>query len=381
MLTLTDADPVANQMFQGAGRAVANAGSGWFAAWVSLGPVVDVHSHFMPLDLPDLGASTADGRWPSLRTDDGGKGRIVRGAETFRVVTSACWDLEVRLRALDDTGVERQVISPVPVSFVYWAEPNLAVAFARAQNERLAETAGASAGRLIAFGGVPLQDVDAAIAELERVVGALDMAGVEIGTSVEGRELDDAALRPFFSAAESLGVPIFVHPCDGARAIRRQGQPYEFGLGMLTDTALAAAALVFGGVLEDCPNLKVGLAHGCGTFAWAYPRIANGSTLLPGSKPPDATEEMVRRMWVDSLVFDPLHLPLLFERFGADHVMLGSDAPFYPSAWGAPQDVVTGAVKAGLCDEATATGILGANALEFLAANTAANDAVRERER
>jgi hypothetical protein len=74
MLTLTDADPVANQMFHGAGRAVANAGSGWFAAWVSLGPVVDVHSHFMPLDLPDLGASTADGRWPSLRTDDGGTG-------------------------------------------------------------------------------------------------------------------------------------------------------------------------------------------------------------------------------------------------------------------------------------------------------------------
>jgi aminocarboxymuconate-semialdehyde decarboxylase len=365
----------AKRSFRGAGRPVAILGCGWFAVEVQHGsdarnaaavPVVDVHSHFMPLHLPDLGAHTGDPRWPALQVGDT-KGQIVCGSETFRVVSRTLWDLDARLEALKESGRQTQVISPVPVTLAYWADPKLATAFARAQNERLSETVEAAGGALMALGGVPLQDVDASIGEMERLSSVLGLAGVEIGTEVDGRELDDQTLRPFFQAAEALDVAIFVHPNDGAGAVRRRGQPYEFGLGMLTDTALAATALVFGGVLEACPRLRIGLAHGCGSFPWTYPRLLKASSLLPSPPPPAHTDDLVRRLWVDSLVFDPLHLPLLFERFGSGHVMLGSDYPFYPASWGAPEAVVTEGVAHGFCTAAQAEGILGANALEFLA--------------
>jgi aminocarboxymuconate-semialdehyde decarboxylase len=259
------------------------------------------------------------------------------------------------------------VLSPVPITLVTWAEPGLAAQFARAQNDALAAVAASAPDRFRWFGSVPLQDVELAVAELERSTRELGMAGVEIGTEVGGLELDDPSLRPFFAAAAALGIPVFVHPTDSAHAIRRTGAPYEFGLGMLTDTAMAAGALVFGGVLAELPTLRVGLAHGCGSFPWAYPRLARGATLGNGSAEVSDHDAEVRRLWVDALVFDPLHLPLLFERFGADHVLLGSDFPFYPPAWGGPLDVLDQATAAGLCTPAQATAIRASNAVAFLA--------------
>jgi aminocarboxymuconate-semialdehyde decarboxylase len=362
---MTDATKPAKWKFRGSGQAVAAHRPSWFAIEVTVGSLVDVHSHFMPRELPDLGIRTGDSRWPSLRVGDE-KARIVRGAATFRVVARSCWDPVSRLEAVEAAGLGIQVISPVPISLVYWAEPGLATAFARAQNERLAETAAASGGRLLAMGSVPLQDVDAAIEEAERITGVLGMAGVEIGTHVEGRELDDPTIRPFFAAAESMGLPIFVHPIDGAGSIRRQGPLYEFGIGMLTDTALAAAALVFGGVLDEHPGLRIALAHGCGTFPWTYPRLLKAASLAPAYPAAASVDELVRRLWVDSLVFDPMHLPLLFERFGAGHVMLGSDFPFYPPSWGPPETVVAEAVRLGVCSKFDASGVLSRNAIEFL---------------
>ena len=112
---------------------------------------------------------------------------------------------------------------------------------------------------------------------MHRLVSELGLAGVEIGAQIDGRELDDQCLVPLFDAAEELDCIVFVHPMGGGQGtLRRDGQPYDFGLGMLTDTALAAAALVFGGVLERHPKLRVVMAHGCGTFPWALPRLAQG---------------------------------------------------------------------------------------------------------
>ena len=329
---------------------------------------VDVHTHFFPAGLGDLAASTGDERWPSLHIDEHNRGRIMRGDSVFRPVAAVCWDPLKRRQAMDESGVDVQVLSPVPVTLTTWAEPALAASFARRQNEALAGAAATAPDRYRWLGSVPLQDTDAAIAELEHATTQLGMAGVEIGTEVDGRELDDAALRPFFVAAAELDVPIFVHPTDGAHAIRRGGQPYEFGLGMLTDTAMAAAALVFGGVLDDVPTLRIGLAHGCGSFAWAYPRLARGTTMGPAA-PPLAlarTDALVRALWVDSLVFDPRHVPLLIERFGSDHIMLGSDFPFYPPAWGGSCDVLDNAARLGLCTDNDIAAIKSAKGLRFL---------------
>lgn len=339
-------------------------------------PAVDVHTHFFPLGLSDLAAATGDDRWPSLLVDGKGHGRIMRGATVFRPVAPACWDPAARLDAMDAAGIGIHVLSPVPVTLTTWADPAPAEAFARALNDALAAAAATASDRFRWFGSVPLQDTERAIAELTRAHDELGMDGVEIGTEVAGRELDDASLRPFFAAAADLDVPVFVHPTDGSGAIRRGGQPYEFGLGMLTDTAMAASALLFGGVLAELPTLRVGLAHGCGSFPWAYPRLARGATLGAPPAPLDlaATDALVRRLWVDSLVFDPRHLPLLAERFGADHIMLGSDFPFYPGAWGGPKQVIDEAVSMGLCTPAQAAAITSTNGLHFLGLGEVATD-------
>ncbi len=330
---------------------------------------VDVHTHFFPAGLTDLAALTGDSRWPSLHIAADSQARIMRGNEVFRLVAQTCWDPAARLEAMNAADVDVQVLSPVPVTLTTWAEPKLATDFARAQNDLFAAAASIAPDRFLWLGTVPLQDCDAAITEMERAL-SLGAKGVEIGTEANGRELDDTALRPFFAAAAELGVALFIHPTDSLGAIRRKGQPHEFGLGMLTDTAMAASALVFGGVLEECPGLRVGLAHGCGSFAWAFPRLARGATL---GTPPDSFErqmsgfaELLGLLWADTLVFDPDHLALLISRFGADHLFLGSDFPFYPPAWGAPTEVLDSAVEMGCCTAQEGSAMKGANGFRFL---------------
>lgn len=325
-------------------------------------PVVDIHAHFFPTGMTDFSSTTGDPRWPSLVVDDCSSHRLMRGSEVFRIVKKSCFDVDERIRDLDDAGVDKQVISPVPVTFVDWAPAREAARFLADQNDRISEAAAASQGRLLPMGALALQDPSMAVAELERI-RANGMVGVEIPACPAGRELDDPALDMFWEAAAGLQFPVFVHPAHQRTAIRRTGQPFENGLGMLTDTALAASALVYGGVLDRHPLLRVGLAHGCGSFAWVHPRLryfvgfsAEGDADL------DEFDEKVRRLWADSLVFDPAHFDLLCERFGADHIMLGTDHPFLPEGMEA---------QIGLLGEAATRSpvtpaALGRNTLSFL---------------
>ncbi len=334
-------------------------------------PRFDVHTHFFPAGLPDFAATTGDSRWPSLVVGEGDQGRIMRGHEVFRPVASTCWNLARRIEAMDASGIDCQVLSPVPVTLTTWADPTVADEFARTHNDAFAAAVSSVPGdRFRWMGTVALQDPTRAVTELVRGVSDLGMVGVEIGTEVGGVELDDSRFAEFFSEVEALDVPVFIHPTQGATAIRREGIPYEFGLGMLTDTATAVTALVFGGVLERHPRLRVGLSHGCGTFPAAYPRLVRGASLQPGAETVEQlsmrTSGLVKRLWTDTLVFDPHHLPLLIERFGADHLMLGSDFPFYPPSFGDPQATIAAAVDCGHCLADVGDAMYGRNAQRFL---------------
>lgn len=325
--------------------------------------VVDIHAHHFPVGLPDLAAQTGDSRWPSLVAGDGlgeGGGRLMQGERVFRKVRSVCFDGVERVRELDEAGVDHQVLSPVPVTLVDWAPPKDAARFLAAQNDGLAQVAHESGGRLLALGAVPLQDTDLAIAEMGRLWSELGMVGVEITAFVDGRELDDPTLDPFWAAASVEQVPIFIHPAHQRTAIRRKGEPYEFGIGMLTDTAQAAAALVYGGVLDRHADLRIALSHGCGTFGWAHPRLR----YLAGRDHVDAShlDDLVRSLWVDALVFDPVLLGVLAERFGPDHVLYGTDHPFLPEGFDGPREVLEVGIAAGHLDHRC----LGDNALAFL---------------
>lgn len=291
------------------------------------------------------------------------------GDTTFRAVREPLWDLEARVAELDAHSVALQVVSPTPILLTYWAEAKPALEFARAVNDSLAAHVAASCGRLVGLGTVPLQDPPLAVRELRRIVTELGLAGAEIGTSAAGREFDDPELAPFFNAAAELNASIFVHPLDGGgKSIRRGGQPYDFGLGMLTDTAIAATALVCGGVLERHRELRIGLAHGCGTFAWAAPRLKLATRLTDRRERHDTFDEMVSRLWVDTLVFDPEHLRLLVRRFGPGHVMLGTDYPFIPGQLEGARQFVESAAEVGALDWSQADAVLSGNVHAFLGA-------------
>lgn len=328
--------------------------------------VIDVHAHHFGRDAPNSRLHRRDPRLPLLTVDSDGDGRIMADGSLFRKVRPALWNVAERLADLDAAGVDIQVISPVPVTMVYDGDPVLAADFARHHNDGIAAAIAISGGRLLGLGTVALHDSNAAVAELRRLRNELGLHGVQIGTRVGPQELDDPALRPFFAAAEELDAPIFIHPVDGGGgAIRRTGWPYDFGLGMLSDTAMAATALVFGGVLEDFPRLRIALAHGCGTFPWAYPRLKLGAQ-ISGDADTARFDALTRRLFVDSLVFDPEHLRLLAHRFSPDRLLLGSDHPFIPQQPSAGVRMLQDAVNHGILPAGSEDKVMERNVLEFL---------------
>ncbi len=326
-------------------------------------PVIDIHAHHFPLGLPDLGSRTGEHRWPTLVVSaDRRSADIRRGTELFRRVSPSCFDASARIAEMDRAGVHRQVISPVPVMLTDWAPVGPASLFCRTVNDALAEVAASSGGRLLAFGAVPLPHIKQALTELERLRDELGLVGVELSAFPGGLEFDDPTLEPFWAVCAAQQVPVLVHPAHQELSIRRRGQPYEFGIGMHTDTALAAAALVFGGVLDRHPELRIALSHGCGAFPWTYPRLRYQATMTEPSRSA-ALDDAVRRLWADILVFDPLHLEVLVARFGADHLLYGTDHPFYPDGLQGPIDVLNAARRAGIGVDERA---LGLNAVQFL---------------
>lgn len=320
---------------------------------------VDVHAHFLGPDLPPPTNPAA----PRLVVDDADGGRILRGDTLFRRVTASLWDVPRRLAEMDLAGVSHQVISPVPVTMEHAVGDT---AYARAQNEAVAAACAASGGRLLGLACLPLHDARAAVAELDRSRGA-GLLGVEIGTRVGRRDLDDPSLAPVWDALAASGTAVFVHPVDEGRGVlRRAGPPYDLGLGMLTDTAIAASALVFGGVLQRHTGLRVALAHGCGTFPWAYPRlrVAAAREAIPGD--PERWDELSRRLYADTLVFDDEHLHLLVHRFGPERLLLGSDAPFFPDQMARSVGSVEQGHRSGALPLDVDLDRLARNAAEFL---------------
>ncbi|HWD05769.1 MAG TPA: amidohydrolase family protein [Amycolatopsis sp.] len=317
---------------------------------------VDAHAHHFGTDLP-LPAGDA----PRLVLD-GDSGRIMRGENTFRVVSPVLWDVPRRLAEMDRAGISHQVISPVPVAMEYAAEQP---AYAAATNDSIASACEAAGGRLFGLGCLPLADGESARTELERC-RRIGLRGVEIGTRVGELDLDASELDSFWAACDDLGAAVFVHPVEGGKGVvRRAGAPYDLGLGMLTDTAIAASALVFGGVLGRYRGLRVALAHGCGVFPWAYPRLRVAAALSRGDTAEDWDRE-ARRLYADTLVFDDEHLRLLVHRFGAERLLLGSDAPFFPDQMAKSMASIQSGLRSEALPRRAGHEFLAANAFEFL---------------
>jgi aminocarboxymuconate-semialdehyde decarboxylase len=240
------------------------------------------------------------------------------------------WDTGQRLRDMDANGVDVQVLAPTVFTFFYEREPQLALACAALQNDEIAAEIKRHPGRFLGLGGVPLQAPELAAAELKRAMQGLGLQGAMIGSNVNGRNLDDPALEPFWAAASALGAFIFVHPHAGAAGGRLGGYYLKNLVGLPFETTIAGASLVFGGVLERHPGLKICLAHGGGFLPYQAGRFRHGFAVRPEARinlanPP---EDSIGRLFYDTILHSGTTLAFLIGSVGADHVLLGSDYPF-----------------------------------------------------
>ncbi|MEK5334241.1 amidohydrolase family protein [Lysinibacillus sp. FSL W8-0992] len=324
---------------------------------------VDFHTHIIPEDIPNFVEKFGGERWPTLEKTCTCGANIMVAGQVFREVTDQVWSPEKRIQDMDAEGVDIQVLSPIPVTFSYWAEAHAAEEMARIQNDFIANTVRQYPKRFIGIGTVPLQDVEVAIREMDRCIHELGLKGIEIGTNVNSKNLDDPAFTAFFEMAEKWEVPLFIHPWETLGKDRMPRHNFMYTVGMPSETALAAASLINGGVIEKFPKLKVCFAHGGGSFPYILPRLDQGWKVWPHlrltSKPPSY---YAKNFYFDSLNYDPLNLQYLIDRFGADKIVMGSDYPFLLREI-PPGKIVDETLH---LSEEQRRDILGRNALAFL---------------
>ncbi|MBA0124272.1 amidohydrolase [Haloechinothrix sp. YIM 98757] len=327
--------------------------------------VIDVHTHYVPRGWPDLNeVAGAAHDWPWMRVETERDAVIMVGSREFRRVRADCWDAGTRVAAMDADGVDIQVVSPTPVFFSYSRPGPQAVKVARVFNDLALEICEPAPERLLPFCQVPLQDTDAACAELDRCLAA-GHVGVEIGNHVGDRDLDDAGIVTFLQHCADVGAPVFVHPWDMPSSPRLDRWMARWLTGMPAETHLSILALILGGVFDKVPDtLRICFAHGGGSFAFWLGRMENawyqrGDVIGTSERPPSYYLE---RFSVDTVVFDEQALRLLVDTLGSGQVMLGSDYP-YPLGERPVGEVVR---RADLQADGAKEAILGGNARSFL---------------
>jgi aminocarboxymuconate-semialdehyde decarboxylase len=291
---------------------------------------IDIHTHIMPQNMPDWTKKFGYGEFIHLE-ERNCKACMMKGDKVFRVVDKNTFDAGTRIEECLATGVTTQVISTIPVLFNYWAKPEDALQTSRFLNDHIAETAGLHPQHFIGLGTVPMQSTDLSIREMERCITELNLPGLEIGSNINGKNLSDESFLPFYGAAEQLGCALFIHPWEmmGEDQMEKYWLPWL--VGMPAETTRAICSLIFGGIFEKFPRLRVAFAHGGGSFPYTLGRIEHGFNVRPDLVQVDNTvspRSYLGKFWVDSLVHDRAALQFLLASAGEDSICLGSDYPF-----------------------------------------------------
>lgn len=293
--------------------------------------LVDVHAHLVPPEFEDLAGRFGGDRWPRMERFDSCSANLMVGQRVFRRLTDQSWDRDHRVADMERAGVSHQVVSPPPIMFCYWAQLEQGRVFSRMMNEHTARFCAAEPQHFSGMAVVPLQAPAIAVEELRHARDALGLRAVEIGTSPAGRDLDASEFEEFWAACEELDMAVFVHagsPVLGDARLDRYyfknlvGNPYE--------SALAAASIVFGGVLDRHPRLRLCFAHGCGALCSLLGRFRHGWRVRPEAKAVLRCDpvEGFHRIFLDTLTHDPLVVRILAAQLGWQGIVVGTDYPF-----------------------------------------------------
>jgi aminocarboxymuconate-semialdehyde decarboxylase len=293
-------------------------------------PVIDMHAHVMVQAVEDLAAGEEGRRAEAAQMASWmGAASNAHNRTLGPLYQPKFTDVSVRLADMDAMGVDIQAVSTSPTQYHYWAEEPLAERLVATANEHIAGFVAAHQERFVALGAVALQHPRLAVAQLQHAVKDLGLRGVEVSTRVRDRELADPAHEPFWEAAAALGAVVFIHPMGCTLGTRLDRFYLGNVIGNPAETTVALSHLVFSGVFERHPSLKVVAAHGGGYLPYYFARSDHAYAVRPESRTlPHPPSHYLRRVFFDSLVYDGVILRHLVEIVGASQVVLGTDYPF-----------------------------------------------------
>jgi aminocarboxymuconate-semialdehyde decarboxylase len=295
---------------------------------------IDIHAHLVPQSLWRA-AENGTPWYGFLHEPDDGLGTFLGGGKrTAFTSPKVRFTPDERLKDMDAQGVDVQVVSIHTPFFGYHLDPTDGRALAREVNDEIAGLARQWPRRFAGLATLPVQDVKAAVDELERAVTVLGLKGAELDTMVNGENWDEPKFLPLFKAAEAMGAVLFFHPQPQHNFLMQRTTRYGLfnSLGVILDDAIVVAVLIFGGIFDACPNLKVCIAHGGGPACFAMGRLDRGWQGTPAERRsiPQPPSSYQRKLYYDTVVGSEKALRFLLDEVGADRVVLGSDWPFVP---------------------------------------------------
>jgi aminocarboxymuconate-semialdehyde decarboxylase len=329
---------------------------------VTLPPAIDIHSHFFPERFIKLIEDAAARTGARIERSARGPAIVLAHGGT-PPLEPRFYDPDARIKDMNRKGIGVQALS-LTAPMVYWADADFGRRLAIAFNNAVAEAHRAFPDRFVGCATLPMQSAELAVEELERAATLPGIRAVYLGTNVNGRELSDPAFTPVFERCQALRLPVLLHPLNVVGAERLQPYYLHNFIGNPTDSAIAAAHLVFGGVLDRFPRLEVCLPHAGGSVPYLAGRLTHGQKVRPETrgvaKKPFAG--YLRRFTYDTLSHSPEALKYLIRLVGVDRVMLGSDYCF-DMGYERPREIVTKALGLKTAEQAR---ILRTNAARLL---------------
>lgn len=291
---------------------------------------IDTHTHIIPKKLPNWTEKFGYGDFIYLQHHKKGFAKMMRGNQFFREIKENAWNPELRIEEYARFNTQVQVVCTVPVMFSYWAKPIDGLDVARFLNDHIAELVEKYPRHYVGLGTLPMQDTELAVAELERCK-KIGLSGIQIGSNINDMNLNEERFFPVFQACAQLSMAVLVHPWNmmGQKHMQRYWLPWL--VGMPAETSRAICSMIFGGIFERLPDLRVNFAHAGGSFLATLGRIEHGFLCRPdlvAIDNPVNPRKYLGRFWVDSITHDPLMLEYVLKLQGSGRVALGSDYPF-----------------------------------------------------